>query len=253
MAKTLTAFRRERGVTLVELMIAMGLSLLIGLAVIEVFLSQRQLFVAQDEQSRMQENARFVFEQVSRDLRMVGYWGCSNKVTIANTTGNDAYSDLSDKAVRLTTGVLTVRYLNTGTRKLIGSDNTVVLDDLQPPLLAAGCTSATLFGNSTSKVLPAGYYSGGEVFQLDTVTYQRTDAGQIERNGEVLVDKGVNAFDFEFGVGTGDYVDSYKAGSDVAEAEWANVKSVKMTLTLSSEHVKARDFVSVIAIRNRLP
>lgn len=246
MAKTVKAFRRERGVTLVELMIAMGLSLLIGLAVIEVFLSQRQLFVAQDEQSRMQENARFVFEQVSRDLRMVGYWGCSNKVVIANTTGDSSYNKLSDEAVKSASNVLTLRYLEPSTRKVKAS-GTIDISSLTPPLLAASCTAATLFNSTT---MPSGYADGAEVFELKTVTYQLSN-GAIQRNGEALVDKGATAFSFAYGYGTGDYVDSYKPSPSATE--WAGVKSVKMTLTLTSEHAGSKTYVSVIAIRNRLP
>ena len=250
MAKTLTAFRRERGVTLIELMIAMGLSLLIGLAVIEVFLSQRQLFVAQDEQSRMQENARFVFEQVSRDLRMVGYWGCSNKVAITNNTSESTNSTLAADAVKGGSGLLTLKYLDVDNKKVVGSGGAVSLSGLTSPFVVANCTSATVFDGST---LPGGYSEGSEVFPLLEVTYLKTDAGQIKRSDEVLVDNGVDDFSFVYGVGTGDYVDGYKGDDVMSASDWANVKSVKMKLTLSSEHVKARQFISVIAIRNRLP
>ncbi len=250
MAKAYAVPRGERGVGLVELLIAMGLSLVIGLAVIEVFLGQRQLYVAQDEQSRMQENARFVFEQISHDLRMVGYWGCSNKVTLTNATQNSAYNTLADDAVVLANGVLTVKFLNPdpGRRRVVPASAAVDLTGMSTlgPLLAANCTRAELFMMEPVG-MPSGFAAGTEVFELSTVTYQLSNS-KVQKNGVDLIDN-VQALAFEFGTGDGDYVTAY----ETTPSDWSEVKSVKVTLTLTSEHAGTQTFRSLIAIRNRLP
>ncbi len=76
-SKPLAARRRVGGVTLVELMVAMTLGLAIVAAVSYVYLSGTQGYKAQDAQSRMQEDARFLIETLSRDIRMAGYFGCT--------------------------------------------------------------------------------------------------------------------------------------------------------------------------------
>lgn len=67
----------QRGVSLIELMIAMTLGLAIVAAVGYVYVSGTTGYRVQDNQSRMQEDARFIIETVSRDVRMAGYFGCA--------------------------------------------------------------------------------------------------------------------------------------------------------------------------------
>ncbi|WJW75091.1 PilW family protein [Thiohalobacter sp. IOR34] len=73
-----TADPRQQGLTLVELMIAMTISLLLLGGVIQIFLSNKQTYRVQEGLSRVQENTRFAFSRISRDIRMVGFQGCSN-------------------------------------------------------------------------------------------------------------------------------------------------------------------------------
>lgn len=68
--------RVQLGVTLVELMVAMTLSLAIVAAVGYVYLQGKQGFAVQDGQSRLQEDARLAFSTLSRDILMAGYFGC---------------------------------------------------------------------------------------------------------------------------------------------------------------------------------
>lgn len=67
---------RNRGLTLVELMIALTVGLvLIGITV-SVFMSMRASYGFQDGLSRVQENGRFATLTLSRELRMAGYQLC---------------------------------------------------------------------------------------------------------------------------------------------------------------------------------
>jgi type IV pilus assembly protein PilW len=70
-------FIRQRGFSLVELMISLVLGGLIIAAVGTVYLGSRQSFRTQDAVARMQEGARYAFETVSVDLRQVGF-GCAS-------------------------------------------------------------------------------------------------------------------------------------------------------------------------------
>lgn len=63
----------ERGFSLVELMIALVLGLVLLGGVIQVFLSSRQTYSANEAMSRMQENGRFALEFMARSARLAGY------------------------------------------------------------------------------------------------------------------------------------------------------------------------------------
>ncbi len=63
----------QAGVTLVELLIAMGLSVFLMAAVVQSFLGSRQSSNIVQAQARMQENARFAFLFMTRSVRMAGY------------------------------------------------------------------------------------------------------------------------------------------------------------------------------------
>ena len=66
----------QQGLTLIELMIAMVLGLLLIAGISQVFVSNQQSYRVTEEQSRLQENARFSFEFLTRDIREAGYSGC---------------------------------------------------------------------------------------------------------------------------------------------------------------------------------
>ncbi len=68
----------NRGVTLIEMMIAMliGLILLIGL--VQVFAASKEAYRLSQGVSHVQENARFAMDYLQRDIRMVGHMGCVN-------------------------------------------------------------------------------------------------------------------------------------------------------------------------------
>jgi type IV pilus assembly protein PilW len=76
--------RRQRGFSLVELMVALVLGLLVIGGVGGVFLSQRELYRQNENLARMQENARYAFEVMARSLREAGgnLCGASNVANV---------------------------------------------------------------------------------------------------------------------------------------------------------------------------
>ena len=80
---------RQRGLTLVELMVAivMGLVLLAGVAT--VFVANKQTYRVQDALARVQENGRFAMTFLGRDIRQAGYFGCGTQRTRIKNTLND--------------------------------------------------------------------------------------------------------------------------------------------------------------------
>jgi type IV pilus assembly protein PilW len=66
-----------RGLTLVELMIALALSLLVIGAAASIFLGSKESFRLEEDISMMQENYRFIADRFNKDFSAVGYTGCS--------------------------------------------------------------------------------------------------------------------------------------------------------------------------------
>ena len=64
---------RQRGIGLVELMVAMTIGLVILIALAYFFLGSRQINRTHDDVSRMQENGRYALETLGRAIRQAGY------------------------------------------------------------------------------------------------------------------------------------------------------------------------------------
>ncbi len=76
--RVMTHPNRQRGVTLIELMVAlvMGLVLLAGVAAI--FVANKESFRVQEGLARSQEGGRFAILMIERELRSAGYRGCTS-------------------------------------------------------------------------------------------------------------------------------------------------------------------------------
>lgn len=74
------SLRPQRGVSLIELMIAVALASFLLIGLIQVFGASRQAYQASVGISRIQEGSRFALEFLQRDLRMAGHLGWANDV-----------------------------------------------------------------------------------------------------------------------------------------------------------------------------
>lgn len=70
------SIRRQRGLSLIELMIALTLGTFLILGLVQLFSASRQAFLASEGLSRVQETGRTAIEWMQRDLRMAGHLGC---------------------------------------------------------------------------------------------------------------------------------------------------------------------------------
>jgi len=68
--------RQQRGFSLVEMMIALGLGLTLIASAVTVFSSSRQSVDLNSALTDIQDNARFAMDTITRDLRMAGFQGC---------------------------------------------------------------------------------------------------------------------------------------------------------------------------------
>jgi len=67
---------QQAGFSLVELLIAMLLSLIVSAVVLQIFVSSSQTYRVREQVALLAENGRYATELLQRDLRMAGYSGC---------------------------------------------------------------------------------------------------------------------------------------------------------------------------------
>ena len=82
--------RKQRGVTLVELMIAVTISSIVMIGISSVYTSSKRSYKLQEEFSRLQENGRFAINHITRFVRAAGYSGCASGLDTLETIMNDS-------------------------------------------------------------------------------------------------------------------------------------------------------------------
>jgi type IV pilus assembly protein PilW len=75
-----------RGVSLIELMVALIIGALLIAGAVTVFLQSRNTYRANDVVSRMQEAGRYAIDVISPDVRLAGFWGLTNRPMSWTTT-----------------------------------------------------------------------------------------------------------------------------------------------------------------------
>lgn len=83
---------QQKGLSLVELMVAMVLGLFLIIGIGHLFLATNKTWTLQDELSRIQENARMALNLLSNDIRTSAFTGCPAQAELANnlSANNDA-------------------------------------------------------------------------------------------------------------------------------------------------------------------
>ncbi|SMF23435.1 type IV pilus assembly protein PilW [Alteromonadaceae bacterium Bs31] len=93
MSKILNS-RPQAGFSLVELLVAMLLGVVLLGGAISVLMGNLQTFRANNGIARVQENARFALEEISRDLRSTSFMGCATgDVRIQNLVSDGSSTD----------------------------------------------------------------------------------------------------------------------------------------------------------------
>jgi len=75
--------KKNKGLSLIELMVAMVLTLILVSGVITIFLSNKATYLTQEGLSRVQESGRFGLTFLGETIRWAGYTGCGNLDSIA--------------------------------------------------------------------------------------------------------------------------------------------------------------------------
>ncbi|WP_455374912.1 PilW family protein [Kaarinaea lacus] len=72
---------KQHGITLIEILVSLALSLIILAGIMHIFLNNKQTYRVQEAFARLQESGRFAMQFIVKDLRMAGYVGCGGKIS----------------------------------------------------------------------------------------------------------------------------------------------------------------------------
>ncbi len=70
-----SGMRRQRGLSLVEIMVALTLGLILTTGVIQLFVSNKRAYEVQTATNGMQENGRYAMKLLTDSLRAADHWG----------------------------------------------------------------------------------------------------------------------------------------------------------------------------------
>ncbi len=190
--KNIRMHKKQRGLTLVEIMIALLLGLIVTAGMIQVFSSTRESNRVHEAIARMQETGRMALEVVARDVRMADFWGCA--ADVANVTNNLD-----------TTGT---GFIDFGTGGILGTDggglvpDTLVLRSginrgiqIQPPFGPATSANITIpasSGLSQGDIVLMSDCESADIFQItnadpDTAAVVAHDTSNAVEPGNVNV------------------------------------------------------------------
>jgi type IV pilus assembly protein PilW len=81
----------QRGVTLIELMVALVIGSFLIIGAVQVYMQSRSAYIVNENIARVQENGEFAFDVIEPDLRMASYWGLLSRPDLieGRATGGD--------------------------------------------------------------------------------------------------------------------------------------------------------------------
>lgn len=100
---------RQRGVSLIELMVALVIAALLGIGIAQIFGGTRLAFNTNVALARAQENSRFALDFLNRDLRMTGHLGARNEQGAPGGAPEDPFTNLFFNHMAVDTGGVNAR------------------------------------------------------------------------------------------------------------------------------------------------
>ena len=220
---------KQKGLSLIELMIAMALGLILIFGVMQIFLSSKQTYSVVVSQSQTQENARVVKHFLGRGLRHAGYWDDSlvpfNLPSAGDFVNNQIVfatdNDTSDAGVVDGTDTSMVRFNGAADGQL------------------KGCTGMTPNENQMIVdryyVAPAGANEQVSGLRCDSELQDMTGTSVSTDSQPLII--GVENLQIEFGIGTADRITQYVGADEVIN--WVAVRSVRYALLATSNQNSA--------------
>jgi len=240
----------QAGLSLIELLIALALGLTLIMGLLQLFLASKQTYALQQQVAMTQENARFVIERLSTDVRQAGAYKCLDWQRLDSEQQGLLPPALS-QPVSVDNGVLRL------VSALSRSDSRTDLPAWRYGatwLLASDCQHRMRISDGPGLTLEAGEV----LIPVRLVEYRLAEAGlQVRLHGRGRFDtlvEDVNGFELSFGLApspeqmqvAGDYQTTLTAQT------LPRLRTVRLHLLFGSNGVDgiSRSFTQVVMLRN---
>lgn len=237
----------QRGLTLIELLVAMGLGAFILTGIVQVFLGSRQSFDVIRAQSSMQESARFAMSFISDATMQAGYINAGDieegdyfaselvKVFRGDIERWDATAGFDSMAVVAGMDDFTG---NVGGIAVKGDTDVLLLRQQgDPDLEMFDCAGAQLTEVETSFVQTTFFVGEDDQLYCDIAT-------DGVSTGPVALVTGIENMQLQFGIG-GAAGDRFRAAKYVSATdavdEWVNTMTVRVGLLAISDNEPLQD------------
>ncbi|MHC8385419.1 PilW family protein [Pseudomonas sp. LB3P14] len=250
--------RSNQGFGLIELLIAMALSLIVVLGVAQVFIAAKNTYVSQNAAANMQEDARFVLSKMIQEIRMVGMFGCLEAITDSSLVGDFAAARATPISWDNANSKLTLVTADVGSSSV---PTWTVVSECRASLPASPTPPPSSTAYTGARPLTQEQVTSGQLaFPIRRLIYSFSNNQLLMGTGAgtpaqaVLVDN-VSVFSVMFGLAkTVDDFAASRYSSTPTPSDLELIRSVRLTLTLTDPKKRVRDqtYSVVAALRNRL-
>jgi len=230
----MTSRKAQAGLSIVELLVALVISMLLMTGVVQVFLASKQTYTSNEAASRLQENGRFALEFIAQSARHAGY------VEAANNTLESLPRPVLAPTDAACAGTLCS---SQGTE-----DNPAESDNVAfsfQPRLQDGARRDCL-GKSTGigasdlilnhfYIIPADSVNGPRRNSLGCASRNistNTDISLKKNHNDNVLVEGIDALQVQYGIGTTGNVTQYVSADRVTD--WNNVLAIRIAVLANS-------------------
>jgi len=248
-----TKSRKDKGVTLIELLIALVLSAMIIAALYRTFVSQQRSYAVQEQVADMQQNARVAINRIMREIKMAGFGGIGwvltggvNGPTEVITTPPSKNNIINNSSVTIVGGFKQIKDGNgnpilvtsaSGTSVTLGKASSEFDGPAHRYISIGGVESNTVHSRTGAVLtldnpLTKNHQPGTPVFKIQALTYSLGLSGGkmcLRRNentggGAFAVAENIESLQFE-------YFDASGNPTTIP----ADVRMIRVTLTAKTD------------------
>lgn len=211
----MTYSKAQAGLSIVELLVALVISMLLMTGVVQVFLASKQTYASNEAASRLQENGRFALEFIAQSARHAGY------VEAANNTLDPL-----------------PRPIATATQGTEDNPSDSIAFSFQPRLMDGArrdCLGNTNIGGSNienTDVIINHYSIEYEGTEASALACSSRHASKNTENTKSVLVEGIDALQVQYGIGTAGNVTQYISADRVTN--WNNVLAVRIAVLANS-------------------
>lgn len=268
--QTTRIIKNKKGVTLIELLIALIISALLIAGIYKTFIGQQKTYIVQEQVVDMQQNLRAGINKMMREIRMAGFGGLDYVLSLSG--GVNGYSNIitpsGDNEITIVGGFKQIRRDN-GEPVVVNSvsGKSLTLNyatdefdgEKHKYISIGGLESNKVLSRSENvitleKDLSLNFPPGTPIFKIQAITYKKTNDNVLRRDentdgGAQPLAENIEELRFE-------YLDA----NGNATTDPGNIRMVRVTITArtersdpdykSEEGIRRRTISSNIQIRN---